>query len=365
MKDLIKLYLDPQESESVGSVMLDAMNKQESDSSETVPESKTDETPKTKFAWGEEDRRKEKYQPKDEDEFDLGYEIEDGDKKVPAKAKLSEIRSAAKFLKENRDMINASLGMREEFKKNPDLGKAFTSFWENSFKDNKYNPEFVGKMSNFLEGKTEVVKEKIEENTDDIKEMETLLNELDADSPQARILRTNINGLKATRAQLKEALGTIKGLQERTDGHDKFKTGFEETQKKNKESEEAKQAGKVFDDTLGALTSKDNKQGYQFEDQDDAKEFEGLVRDGVANLAKAGKITNDSEFIKAIQDVAKAVHERISKRTEKIVNGYLKKKGQPPLDRKPEGNKEKTNKDSDDDKSIGELISESMFSKES
>lgn len=353
MEKLFRLYRDPSEGEAGAdeptSIHEAIMKSGEEPAKEAVPEEK--ETPKPKFAWGDEDRRKAKVDPSDEDEFDMGYEREVDGKKAPARFKLKEIKETAKWLHENTTLINSALGMREQLTKNPDLAKVFNTWWGKAFEGNKYNPEAVAKMSAALEGKVEQVKEGIDDKTDDIKEMETELSELDEDSPQAKILRRNINALKSTRGQLKEALDTLKTLQEKTAGHDKFKTDFETTQKTNKEQEEAKEAAKIFDDTFGPLAKQ-----HTFDDTDDAKEFENSVRDMVANMAAQDKIKDDSQFIKAIQECAKAVSERIGKRNERIVNGYLKKKGTPPP--KEEGKKETQQ---EEPKSIGQMVADAMF----
>lgn len=351
MNKIFRFY-DAAAVEPTGSPMLDAMNEAEAAAKPAEEVKPVEETPKTKFAWGDEDRRKGRYEPKDEDEFDLGYEDKKDGVKTPRMIKLAQMKETAKFLRENDGLIRSAMGMREQLTKNPDLAKWFNTGWAKAFEGDKYNPEAVTKLVASLEGKAEVTKDKIEDATDDIKEMETLLAELDAESPQAKIMRGNINSLKATRTQLKEALGTIKTLQEKTEGHDKFKTNFEETQKTQKEEADAKQAGELFNTTFGALTSKECK----FDDADDAKELEDSTRDAVANLANQGKINNDAEFAKAIQDAAKATFERIGKRRERIVTDYLKKKGLTPKEEvKP---KEEIKKSPDEESSRDAMIRE-------
>lgn len=361
MKFLIKVYRDPGIAEVTGSPMLDAMN--EAEASAKPAEDVKVETPKEetskKFAWGDEDRRKSRAELKDDDEVDLGYEDEKDGVKTPAKKKLSEIRATAKWLKENDGLIRGAVGMREEFTKNPELSKAFNVLWGKAFEGNKYNPEAVTKIVSALEDKAEVIANKAEDNADDIIEAEKELAELDQDSPQYKVAKRSLNALKAVRSQLLEAQNNNKTLQGKLDGLDKFKTGFEETQKQGKEDADAKQATELFDSTLGALTS--GETGIKFDDADDAKEFESSVRDSVATLAQQGKINNDAEFTKAIQDAAKAANDRIGKRNQRIVTEYLKKKGQLPKEgEKPKEVKEVTK--SADDESIGDAIIREMSS---
>lgn len=361
MRYLLWLYRSPEGAEggsaepsSVGEAMLSAMESAESTTSkETSSEDKPAET-KSKFAWGEEDRRKTRAELKDEDELDLGYENEKDGVKTPAKMKLSEIKQTAKWLKDNESLVKSAVGMREQFSKNPDLSKAFNTFWAKAFEGDKYNAEAVTKMAQMLEGKAEAIAAKVDDNADDIAEAEKELAELDQDSPQYKIAKRSLNALKAVRMQLKAAEDSNKTLQGKLDGLDKFKTGFEETQKTQKSDAEAKQAGELFDSTLGALTSKE--QGYKFEDADDSKEFENSVRDLVATQAQQGKINNDNEFTKAIQDAAKAAFERISKRNERVINKYLKVKGKLPPKEEVKDKKETE----ENTQSIGAAMAESL-----
>lgn len=375
MKNLIHLYRDPDPVEEGGGKSIyesimeapDAPVDDKTVDINTPPADKVnDDKAAKKFAWGDEDRRKTRAEIKDEDEIDLGYEREVEGKKSPAKATMKEIKEAAKFLNDNNNVINSALGMRDQFSKNPDLKKAFNAFWGKAFEGNKYNPEYVGKLNAFLDGKQEEVKDKIDDQTDDIKEMEKDLAELDEASPQAKVLKRNISAIKATRTQLTDALKTIKTLQEKTDEHGKFRTNFEDTQKKDKESKEAEDATKLFDDTLGALRP---EKKYVLEDPDDEKEFIGGtkndsngVKDYVANLAQNGRIKNDDEFKKAIADCAKVVFDRINKRNERIITGYLKKKGGvlPKKDEK----EVKDEKTTPDEKSIGQFFADNMSNSE-
>lgn len=350
MRYLIRLYRDPAVVEPTGSPMLDAMNEAEA-AAKPVEEAKPVEQAKTKFAWGEEERRKP-VATEEDPEFDLGYEDEKDGVKTPIKTKLSVVKETAKWLRDNGAMIRSSIGLRDTFNKNPELSKAFSALMTNSFEGDKFKPETVAKVMAALEAKAEVVDKKVEDNADDIAEAEKELAELDQDSPQYKIAKRSLNALKTVRGQLADAQANNKTLQGKLDGLDKFKKGFEETQKKQTEDADAKQAADLFDSTFGALTSGDT--GIKFDDAGDAKEFEEEVRNTVANLAEQKKITNDAEFTKAIQDAAKAANERISMRNQRIVTEYLKKKGQ--LPKEEEKPKEKEITKIEDSESIGDAI---------
>ena len=356
---ITRIYYDPN-SEAGTSPMLEALNEAEAsetkeETTEVQRETSEEGAQKTKFPWGDEDRRKERGKISDDDEIELDYEEDKDGAKVTAKRKISDIKATAKWLKENEQLIRSAVGMREQFKANPELSKAFTKFWERAFDGDKYNPEAVGKMLEMLEGKGEQIENKQEQNADDIAEAEKELEQLDPDSPQYKIAKRNLTALKQVREQLKTALDSNKTLQEKLDGFSKFKGDFEETQRRNVEQAGAKEAADLFDRTFSALASKDG--GMTFDDAGDAKEFENGVRDAVATLASQDKIKNDADFVKAIQDSAKAVFENISKRNQRIVAEYLKKKGAAPKEETPKVEKKEQKAD---ERSIGEALMDEM-----
>lgn len=333
MEKLFKLYFDPDPADNAtGGDSFDSVIDKAAE-----PDKPADQTPpsneepkKTKFAWGDEDRRKTRQQASDDDEFDMGYEQEDEKgNKAAVKAKLKEIKEAAKFYYENRGAINLGLGLSRQFKQSPEWAKAFDTIQAKMWEGGKYNGEFVNKQLSFLEGKAEQIQDKIDDKADDIADMEKDLNELDPDSPQARILRRNINALKTTRAQLQQTLALNKELQGKIDGVQKSQTDFSESQKKQRQDEEAKQAIDLFDKEFGALTSKEKKDGFYIDDTGDRADLENSVRDQVGKLALEGKIKNDDQFTQAIRDCVKANFEKISKRNERIINEYLKTKKPP------------------------------------
>lgn len=324
---------------------------------------KQNEEEKPKFAWGNEERRKaysgeERRGTNKDPELDIG---EMDDKGQSKKYKLSEIKERAKWIRENTPLINAAVSMRKEFTDNPELSKAFTTFWGKAFENNKYNPEFVGKMGQFLEGKQEQIESKIDEKTDDIKEMETLLTELDSDSPQAKILKSNIANLKALRVQLSQTLESNKAMQAKIDGIEKFKTGFEKNQADGLRQRDEQAASELFDKEFKTLTAKEKTDGYFIEDSEDLSELERLVRESVASEAgsKDSKITNDDAFLESIRRNAKAAFEKISKRKEKYVNDYLKKKGLVPKEAiKPKERQPEKERQSNVSDAIDKLVDE-------
>jgi hypothetical protein len=337
MKYLFKLYFDPDPADNnTGGPDLDSIvdkaTEPPADANVDKPAEKSEATPPAKkFAWGDEDRRKSRQEVNDDLELEMGYEQED-DKgnKAAVKAKIKEIKEAAKFYYENRGAIKLGLGLASQFKQSPEWAKAFDSLQQKMWEGGKINTEFINKQLSFLEGKAEQIQDKIDDKTDDIAEMEKDLAELDAESPQARILKRNINALKTTKNQLTQALSANKELQGKIDGVQKFQTDFTDSQKKQKEDAEEKQTVELFNKEFGSLTSAEKKDGYFIDDPEDKADFEEKVRRQVGDLALKGKITNDDQFVQSIRECAKAAFEKYSQRNERIISTYLKKK-QPPV----------------------------------
>lgn len=263
--------------------------------------------------------------PADDPEFDMDWEDEPG--KGKAKAKLSELRETAKWLRENKQMVAGTLKIREEAQKNPNFGKALQTLINRSYDEKgTYNGTYVDKVLAQLEAREDVIEDKIDDKTDDILEMERMLKELDEESPHAQILKRNINAAKGMRQQLKDALDQNKKFQERLDGVEKFQKDVVTEKETAAKTEQVKRLSSVYDKEIGALTDTAKSDGYKFVDADEKADFDRAVRDAIAS--KSNAIKTDEEFVKAIKDTAKDVYEKMSKRREAYINDYLKvKKG--------------------------------------
>lgn len=355
MNNLIRLYRFPEEGVQTIDDMIDNTPIERADDKPAdKPEEKQaepvawDKTTERRKAYSGEERRGERKDPS----FEMGYEEEkevEGKKvKQQVKAKLSEIKEAAKFYHDNRDVVKLGLGLANQFKQSPEFAKLFDNIQTKMFKDGKIDGTFVTGTLAKLEAKEEVQKEKIDDATDDIKEMQKDLEDLDPDSPQAKILKRNISALQATRTQLKTAMDANKQLQDKIGGIEKHN----ETQIKNQTAEKTKSeedaAIKLFDDTYKAITSKDSKDAYYIEDKDDASDFEDKVRTAIQRLALEGKIKNDQDFTNAIRESAKVAFEKYNQRRERIVNDYLKTKKQPEPDKGSGGETKKQFKSVED-----------------
>lgn len=299
---------------------------------ETTTEKPVEKSAETSAAWdGKNERRKrfageERRADAKDPGFDMGYEVEKDGKKSPVKARLSEIREAAKFYHDNRDVMKLGLGLVNQFKQSPDFAKLFDTIQSKMFKDGKIDGVFVTTTLSKLEAKEEAQKEQIDDKTDDIKDMEKDLEDLDPDSPQARILKRNISALKVTRDQLKQSMNANKSLQDKIAGIEKFNTDRTTKEKTDNQKKEEDDAIKLFDDTFKTITSKDSKDAYYIEDKDDAEDFEEKVRRSVQRLALEGKIKNDQDFQNAIREGAKVAFEKFNQRRERYVSEYLKTK---------------------------------------
>ena len=195
--------------------------------------------------------------------------------------------------------------------------------------------------------------------------MQKQLEDLDPDSPQAQILNKSIayqRGLKQQfQKQLSEGQKRIDALEAKLNGVEKKHTDFLSEQDKAEQTVEVKRLTEIYSKEVGALTDKEKKDGYKFIDDDEQKEFDAAVRNGVA--ANSKDIKDDVAFVKLIQTTAKAVYDKMSKRRESWVNGYLKKKGQVPKeDEEPPKKKIEEEKDPLEGKTIGQAIADEMFS---
>lgn len=313
----------------------------EQETAETPKETPATETPKEPEAKTPEDP-----------EFEMDWEDEPG--KGKAKAKLSELKETAKWIRENKQMVAGTLKIREEAQKNPNFGKALQTLINKSYNEKgEYQGAYVDNVLKQLEGQQEKIEDKIEDKTDDILEMENMLKELDEDSPHAKILKRNISAAKVMRQQLRDALDQNKKFQDRLDGVEKFQKDTISEKENAEKTAQVKRLSGLYDTEIGALTDEAKSDGYKFVDADEKADFDRAVRDAVA--ANAGAIKSSEEFVKSIKDTAKAVYDKMVKRREAYVNDYLRKKKGP--EPKPPA-KEEPKKDT---RSFGEALSEIDF----
>ena len=270
---------------------------------------------------------------KEEDpEFDVGFEEEAG--KGNAKYKLSELRQQAKWLHENKEILRGSLKIREEAQKNPTFGKALQTLINKAYnQDGTFNGAEVDGILAKLEAQEAKVENKIEDKTDEIADMENDLQELDADSPHAKILQKNILAAKKIRQELSQALEQNKKFQERLDGLEKFQGNITKEKETAVVNDQVKRLSDLYGKEIGALTDATKSDGYKFVDDNDKADFDRAVRDGVA--AKSQSIKSDEDFIKTVKETAKAVYDTMTKRREAWINDYLRKKGALPKEGAP------------------------------
>lgn len=339
MRNLLRLYRSPEGGEgaaTIDSVIDDVVVDRAADKPADAPADKLADKPAEPTAWDKTTERRKRFSGEErradakDPIYDMGYETEKevGGKKVKemVKAKLSEIREAAKFYHDNRDVVKLGLGLANQFKQAPAFAKLFDTIQAKMFKDGKIDETFVTSTIDKLEAKQEQIQQKVDDQTDDIKEMQKDLEDLDPDSPQAKILKRNISALQATRTQLKQAMDSNKQLQDKIGGIEKFNTDRTNADKTAKTQAEEDSAIKLFDDTYKSITSKDTKDAYHIEDAEEAQDFEDKVRRSVQRLALEGKIKNDQEFTSAIRESAKVAFEKYNQRNERVINSYLKTK---------------------------------------
>ena len=372
MLNFFRILRSPEGDESggFGEAIVTALDAQEKETPATPETPEAPKEPETPPAWDKTERRKsyegEKRRASDkvdtDPETELDFEFEAG--KGKAKMKLSELRDTAKWIHDNKGTLSSMLKHREMVTKYPEFGKVMNAVIEKSFTGNELNKDFVTKTLASLEGKAERIEEKLEDKDELIDEMQTQLDDLDPDSPQAKILKKSIvyqKGLKAElRKQMSEGQKRIDALEAKLNGVEKKHTEFLSEQDKAEHAVEVKRISEIFKTEFGALIDKEKKDGYKFIDDDEKKEFDSAVRQAVANGSK--DIKGDAEFVKLIQSTAKAVYDKMSKRRETWVNDYLKKKGQIPKEKEKEPAKKPEEDDPLKGKSIGQAIADEMFS---
>ncbi len=355
--------------DSFGEAIVDALDKQETPTVETpvveTPDKETspvwDKVERRKSYEGEKRRASDKVDPDPEHEMD--FEVEEG--KGKAKMKLSEMKDTAKWIRENGVMINSYLKTREMANKHPEYGKLLNGVITRSFDENgNFNKEFAEKTLATLEGKVGETEDKIEEKDDLIEKMQSQLNDLDPESPQAKVLSDSIVYQKNLKAEFKRQLGEankkIDELDKKLSTVDKKHAYFLSQQENAETAVEVKRLSGVYEKEIGTLTEGFKKDGFDFDDEDEQKEFDVTVRNGVTVNSK--DIKDDAEFVKLIHATAKAVKDKISKRRESSVTKYLSKKGQPPKKEETPKKKEEVNDDPLEGKTMGEVLAEGMFS---
>lgn len=340
------------------------------------------------------DKKRESDKVIEDPEHELDFEFEEG--KGNHKLKLSELKDTAKFLHQNRRSLGSSLKIRDMATKNPEFGKLLNNVIEKSFgKDEVYNGEFVSKTLASLDAKAEKIDEKIDEQDDDIKKAEELLNsdDIDPDSVQAQVLKSNIAAMKSTKAQLTKALKKIDDVSAKFGDVEKSHQTFIADQGKAEEDKEVSRISDIFTKEFKVITDKGRENAYKFVDDEDRQDFEAKVRNIVSRESgkKDSTVKTDEDFVKLIKSASESVYKRISGIREGHVNDYIRSKGGKPKgdapkdtivsldDMKkqlaalekdgkkdsPEAKKLKAAIEADDDplggKTIGETIADAMF----
>lgn len=265
----------------------------------------------------------------------IDLEVTDKEGK-PVKWTMKQIKQLTKFYFDNADTIGGGLKLRQAADKNPEFKALMEKIISGSFDDkDNFNKDFAVNALKSFEAKKEVVEEKIENKTDEINEAEEALNELDPDSPQARVMRTTITSLKKARADyagvLKQLNDYKKEIGGRVEGLETQNKQAVESKSKQEYDEEVKRVAGVFNAELGALLDSNKQGALEFADEEEKTEFEGLLRNMVASNAEEIQKLPESQqleaFKKSISTFAKAIYDKIGKRREHWNIQYAKKKG--------------------------------------
>ncbi len=329
---------EQKEEPSFGEAIVNEIDKQESEAGKTDEEKEEIDIEgykgSNRRAKGYEgDKRREADKVIEDPEHELDYEFEEG--KGKHKLKLSELKDAAKFLHQNKKSLGSSFKIREMATKNPEFGKLLNGVINRSFngKDEVYNNEFVSKTLASLDAKAEKIDDELDETDSDIKQAEDLLNseDIDPDSVQAQVLKSNIAAMKSTKAQLTKALKKIDDVSAKFGSVEESHKTFIDSQGKAEEDKEVTRVSGIFNKEFDAITDKGRKKAYKFVNDAQLQRFENEVRDIVANGSKTGSgVKTDEDFVKLIKSASEAAYKEIVDLRESAVNDYIRKKGDKP-----------------------------------
>ena len=255
---------------------------------------------------------------------DFEWETGEADKKQKHKAKLSELKAGymrnEDYTKKSQELAAA----REKVKQLEDWGTKIASnkqlanlilhITDKAITKDGYNNEWIEKALQFAEGKLETRKEEIVEESDEIKKV---LEDLDPDSPYAKILKQSL-------AQNKQSLELIKKLEGKIDSFEKgYQSNLEESQKKEVE-EQVQKAQQVLKDTLDALADPSKDGGFEFKTTERKAIWRKLV---ISELqANPKEYKTEEEFVAAVKAVGKQWYDQLEKARESELAEYLKKK---------------------------------------
>jgi hypothetical protein len=254
----------------------------------------------------------------------------------PVKWGMKQIKQLVKFYFDNADTIGGGIKLRQAAEKHPEFKQLMEKILTGTFDDkDNFNKDFAINTLKSFEAKKEAIEEKIDDKTDEIKEAEAALEDLDPDSPQAKIMRTTIASLKRARADHAGVLKQLKDYQKemggRVEGLENKHKDAQTAQEKAVYDEEVKRVASIFDAELGTLLDSNKPGNIEFADAEEKAEFEGLLRNMVANnAAEINKLPpekQDEAFKKSIGTFGKAIFEKMSRRREHWNIQYAKKKG--------------------------------------
>lgn len=281
----------------------------------------------------------EDVKPEDPD-YEMDYDGEDGKK---AKMKLSDLRQQAKWLHENRQIINGSLTIRQVANQNPTFKKALELITSKAFNDKgEFQGAQIDNVLKRLESEEVKTEQKIDDTSDDIAEMQKMLEELDQDSPNYRILQRNIAAAQRLQANLNASLEQNKKFQERLDGVEKFNVNITKEKEDGVRTQRVEEIASIYDREFAAMSDESKKDGFKFIDDDEKSDFDAAARKAIANIAASGSIKSDEQFAKVAQEQLKAVYGKFNARREAIVADYHRRKKAP--EKKEVKEEEKPNK---------------------
>lgn len=286
---------------------------------------------------GKEEKGKEKDEKKDEKKKeDPKPEDEEFDLKDLGKLKKSELKDLLEkgkdYTKKTQDLSEKEKSVKElqdwaEVVKGNKKAVEHLIKFSSKLMNNKgeYDEELLDRLNNALENKVEGAKTGLK--AQEI-QLEKELAELDPESPMYKVV--------------KASLDQIQSLQERLDKADKEANEAKERKAQEDYKAQVVHAQQVYRTTLDTLIDEKDPKGLKFDAESSKKIWESLVSSYMKDNPKDYK--DEADFVNTLKDVGRACHASLSKFSEEVIAGYLKKKGKPTEseegESKPKGKKD-------------------------
>lgn len=276
---------------------------------------------------------KPKDQVPDDPEFEL--EFAQGGKKEKKKLKLSELHKGymlnedytrkSQEVSAEREKLKDLLEWAGGVRSNPVLSNIIMTITEKAFGKDGVNTEYLNKILPAVSEKVEEKKEELAVKNDEI---ESVLKDIDPESPYAKLLK---NIWAANQQQLVK----ISELEKKMGTIEKTHTERNEAETRQAQEQAVNAAQQVLTSTLDDMLDPEKEGHFDIKSDSSKVLFRELVLGKLSKLR--GDIKTKEDFVTVIKDAGKAVYQLLQKMNEDTLSGYIKTKRLPvkPDDGKP------------------------------